>query len=60
MRCALHFSLPSLPDDLPIMARPITYLEWDAKLRDGGKHDVAFYLDADASIATNDGEEPVA
>jgi hypothetical protein len=53
------FLTPAFPDDLRIMARPITYLVWDVKSRDGGKHDVALYLDADAAIATNSRDEPV-
>lgn len=53
------FLTPAFPDDLRIMARPITYLVWDVKSRDGAKHDVALYLDASTSIATNDGDEPV-
>ena len=53
------FLTPALPDDLRMMARPVTYLVWDVKSRDGGKHDVAIYLDADAAIATNTRDESV-
>lgn len=53
------FLTPAFPDDLRIMARPITYLVWDVKSRDGAKHDVALYLDADAAIATNSRDESV-
>jgi hypothetical protein len=53
------FLTPAFPDDLRIMSRPVTYLVWDVKARDGAKHAVALYLDADASIATNDGHEAV-
>jgi hypothetical protein len=53
------FLTPAFPDDLRIMARPITYLVWDVKSRDGNKHDVVLYLDADTAIATNSGDEPV-
>jgi hypothetical protein len=54
------FLTPAFPDDLRIMARPITYLVWDVKSRDGAKHDVGLYLDADAAIATNSRDESVA
>jgi len=53
------FLTPAFPDDLRIMARPITYLVWDVKSRDGDRHDVAIYLDADAAIATNSRDESV-
>ena len=53
------FLSPVFPDDLRIMGRPITYLVWDVKSRDGGTHDVTLYLDADAAIATNSRDEPV-
>jgi len=56
---SMTFLTPAFPDDLKIMARPVTYLTWDVKSRDGATHDVAIYLDADAAIATNDPDEPV-
>ena len=56
---SLTFLTPAFPDDIKIMARPITYLSWEVKSRDGGTHDVALYLDADAAIATNSRDEPV-
>ena len=55
----LTFLTPAFPDDIKIMARPITYLTWDVKSRDGGMHSVALYLDADGAVATDNGEEPV-
>ena len=55
----LTFLTPAFPDDMKVMARPITYLTWDVKSRDGGTHDVALYLDADGAMATDNGEEPV-
>ena len=50
---SLMFLTPAFPDDLRAMARPITYLAWDVKSHDGGKHDVAIYLDADGALATD-------
>ena len=55
----LTFLTPAFPDDLRVMARPVTFLEWTAKSRDAATHDVSIYLDADASIATNDPTEKV-
>ncbi len=54
------FLTPAFPDDLRVMARPITYLTWDVKSRDGQPHQVEIYLDADGAIATNTSGESVA
>ncbi|MGB6975435.1 MAG: DUF4965 domain-containing protein [Terracidiphilus sp.] len=55
----LCFFTPAFPDDMAVMARPVTYLTWTVKSRDGAAHDVAIYLDVDGAIATNTREEPV-
>jgi len=55
----LTFLTPAFPDDIIIMARPITYLTWDVKSRDSSMHSVVLYLDADGAVATDNGEEPV-
>ncbi|HEU5458264.1 MAG TPA: DUF4965 domain-containing protein [Terracidiphilus sp.] len=57
---SLCFFTPAFPDDLAVMARPVTYLTWTVKSRDGAMHDVAIYLDVDGAIATNTREEKVA
>jgi hypothetical protein len=54
------FFTPAFPDDLKVMARPVTYLTWDVRSRDGDPHDVTLYLDVDGAIATNTPGEPVA
>ena len=56
---SITFLTPAFPDDLRVMARPITYMTWDVKSRTTATHEVALYLDADGAIATNSGEEPV-
>lgn len=55
----LCFLTPAFPDDMAVMARPVTYLTWDVKSRDGATHDVTLYLDVDGRIATNRPDEPV-
>jgi hypothetical protein len=55
----LSFFSPAFPDDIAVMARPVTYLEWEVKSRDGAEHDVVLYLDIDGAIATNTSLEPV-
>jgi len=53
------FLTPSIPDDLDVMARPVTYLTWTVRSRDGRQHDVVLYFDADAALATNRRDEDV-
>jgi len=53
------FFTPAFPDDMRIMARPVTYLAWDVTSRDGASHDVTLYFDIDGDIATNSGDESV-
>ena len=55
----LTFLTPAFPDDLAVMARPVTYLTWDVKSRDGATHNVALYLDADGNMAVNHAGETV-
>jgi hypothetical protein len=53
------FFTPALAGDMAVMARPVTYLSWQVKSRDGAQHDVTIYLDADGSLATNTSGEKV-
>jgi hypothetical protein len=53
------FLTPAFPDDMEVMARPVTYLTWEVKSRDGASHDVNLYLDIDGTIATNTPVEPL-
>jgi len=55
----ITFLTPAFPHDIRILARPVTYLTWDVKSRDGSQHDVTLYLDASGDIATNYPYEPV-
>ncbi|HEV2214443.1 MAG TPA: DUF4965 domain-containing protein [Terracidiphilus sp.] len=55
----LCFFTPAFPDDMALMARPVTYLTWTVKSRDAATHDVSLYLDVDGAIATDTREEKV-
>jgi hypothetical protein len=55
----LCFLTPALPNDLDLMARPVTYLTWEVHSRDGAPHDVTLYLDVSGEIAVNHPDEPV-
>ncbi len=50
----ITFLNPLLPQDLDLLSRPVTYLSWSCRSRDGKPHDVSLYLDATGALATND------
>ncbi len=55
----LTFLTPSLPDDLDVLARPVTYLTWDVQAADGKKHDVEIQFAANGELAINDQKQAV-
>jgi len=55
----LTFMTPSLPDDIDVLSRPVTYLTWDVRSVDGASHTVSLYDSASAQIATNTPEQRV-
>jgi hypothetical protein len=59
MRLTLTFLTLALPDDLDLLARPVTYLVFTARATDGATHEVAFYQDAAAEIAVNEPPQEV-
>jgi hypothetical protein len=59
VRVALTFTTPALPDDLDVLARPLTYLTWEAAAGDGKPHDVWVYFDASAALVVNDPRQEV-
>ncbi len=40
----LTFLTPALPDDPDVLSRPLTYLTWDVRSRDGKPHPTSVYL----------------
>ena len=48
------FTTPALPDDLEVLARPVTYLGWDLRSTDGAKHDVTLYFDAAGDMTVHE------
>jgi hypothetical protein len=49
----LSFLTPSLPFDLALLSRPVTYLAWSVVSADGKPHKVQVYFDCGAEIAVN-------
>jgi glutaminase A-like protein/uncharacterized protein DUF5127/uncharacterized protein DUF4964 len=58
MTIGLTFFTPALPDDLEVLSRPLTYIEFRAAAA-GGAHQVAFYLEAGADLVVNTPDEAV-
>ncbi|MDB6123100.1 MAG: Glutaminase [Pedosphaera sp.] len=54
IRLNLTFTTPALPDDLEVLARPVTYLAWEFQAVDGVEHVVSFDFTANAEITIND------
>ena len=50
----LTFMNAALPEDLDLLARPVTYLVWDVKAIDRKKHNVAIYFDAAAELTVHE------
>ena len=55
----LTFLTPSLPDDLDILARPLTYLTWEVRSRDDKEHRVSLYFSASSELAVDSPEQRV-
>lgn len=49
----ITFLTPALPDDLDILSRPVTYVQWEVRSTDGKPHDVSIFIDASAEIVVN-------
>ena len=56
---SLTFMTPTLPADLDLLARPVTYLTWEFTAIDGKPHAVQASFDAGAEIAVNEPNQAV-
>jgi len=59
VRVSLTFLTPALPGELDVLARPATYLIWEAAATDGRTHEAALYFDASPEIAVNTPDQKV-
>ncbi|EEF63182.1 glutaminase family protein [Pedosphaera parvula] len=55
----LTFMTPALPDDLEVLARPVTYLTWSVHSVDGSKHKVQIYDSTSSQLVVNQEQEQV-
>jgi hypothetical protein len=56
----LTFLTPALPDDLEVLARPLTYLTWDVSSTDNQAHSISIFAGASARIAADPPGQAVA
>ena len=59
IRLTLTFLTPALPDEVAILARPVTYLTWEARSTDDASHEVAVYFDSSTLPAVNTPDQQV-
>jgi hypothetical protein len=59
VKVALTFMTPSLPSDLDVLSRPVTYITWNVASADGTAHQVQIYFDCGADIAVNTTDQSV-
>jgi Domain of unknown function (DUF5127)/Domain of unknown function (DUF4964) len=54
----LTFLTPAFPDDLGVLSRPLTYIEWRVS-SSSGEYQVELYLDASSELVVNTPDQPV-
>jgi hypothetical protein len=55
----LTFLTPSIPEDIDLLSRPVTYITYEFRATDGASHNVGFDFDASAELAVNQGQQKV-
>lgn len=55
----LSFTTPSLPEDIAVLSRPVTYLTYDFRATDGKEHEVSVFCGAGAELAVNTPDQAV-
>ncbi len=59
VRLQLSFMTPLLPDDLMVLSRPISYVDYTLTSIDGAEHEVTLYFDVAAELAVNTPDQVV-
>jgi hypothetical protein len=55
----LSFLSPVLPSNLDLFSRPVSYIKWEIRCKDGRSHEVQIYMDAGGEIVVNDPEQSI-
>jgi hypothetical protein len=59
VKVGLTFLTPALPDDLDVLSRPLTYIDWTVSSNDGKEHEAAVYFDAGSELVVNTADQAV-
>ena len=57
LEITLTFTSPLLAEDLELLSRPVTYVDWSLRASDGRSHAVSLYFDASAEWVVNTEEQ---
>ncbi len=55
----MTFATPALPEDMALLSRPVTYVNYDFHATDGGEHEIAIYFGAGGELAVNTPDQTV-
>jgi hypothetical protein len=55
----LTFITPALPNNLDVLSRPATYIDWAVSSADGAPHNVQVYFEASNELVVNTPDQPV-
>src|SRR5689334_12106848 len=55
----LTFLSPTIPSDLELVSRPVSYITWQARSTDSKPHDVSVYFDASGQLAVNNTDQKI-
>lgn len=56
---SVDFMTPLLLDDLDLMSRPISYISYTVRSKDGKKHDIEMYIDVSCQLCVNSPDQTV-
>jgi hypothetical protein len=59
VKLELTFFTPALPEDLDVLSRPVTYIDWTFTATDGRDHSAALYFEAAPDLVVNTPDQPV-
>jgi len=59
VRLTLTFMTPALPEDLEVLSRPVTYVTWEGRATDSGKHTVQIFFEASGELTVNSPDQSV-